>query len=251
MEFNIGSVRTPAPLNAFELTGRVRSHVVQIDAPRLAAQPDALAAFLALREAARRDGIELEPYSAFRDFAAQAKIWNDKWLGKRPLYDRAGRLLDYASLDDAARMSAILQWSALPGASRHHWGSDIDVIDRAAVTADYRVRLLPEEYAAGGVFARLAAWVDQHAGEFGFYRPYARDFGGVSPEPWHLSYAPVAAPALAALTPTLLADALRDSAVLGKEQVLRHLDTLHARYVANVTPPPSRVLLIGSGRHLP
>ena len=31
-----------------------------------------------------------------------------------------------------------------------------------------------------------------YAGEFGFYRPYASDRGGVQPEPWHLSYAPVA-----------------------------------------------------------
>ncbi len=36
--------------------------------------------------------------------------------------------------------------------------------------------------------------------EFGFYRPYAVDRGGVHPEPWHLSYAPLAQQALAAFS---------------------------------------------------
>ena len=38
----------------------------------------------------------------------------------------------------ASECDAILLWSALPGASRHHWGTDFDVFDRAAVPPDYR-----------------------------------------------------------------------------------------------------------------
>jgi LAS superfamily LD-carboxypeptidase LdcB len=237
MEFNTAP-REPAPLNDLALTGRTRAHVEQCDAPRFAAHPAALAAFLAMRESAARDGVMMEPYSAFRDFEAQVKIWNDKWLGKRALYDRDGVLLDYASLDEPSRVAAILHWSALPGASRHHWGSDIDVIDRRAVPADYRVRLLPEEFAPAGVFARLDRWIARHAADFGFFRPYAHDRGGVCPEPWHLSHAPVAVPALDAMRVELLESALAASDVLGREFVLPQLTAIHRRYVLGVDEPP-------------
>ena len=70
-----------------EVTGRVRTHVVQYDAPRFAAHPDAAAAFLRLRAAAARDGIELRPYSSFRGYDAQARIWAAKHGGRATLYD--------------------------------------------------------------------------------------------------------------------------------------------------------------------
>jgi LAS superfamily LD-carboxypeptidase LdcB len=237
MEFSIGPLPSPAPLNALALTGRSREHVVQHEAPRFAAHPDAAAAFLAMRQAAAADGMDLEPFSAFRDFAAQTRIWNDKWQGRRTLYDRSGAPLDYAALGEAERVDAILLWSALPGASRHHWGSDIDVVDRSSVPPDYRIRLLPEEFAPGGVFARLHGWIAENAGRFGFFRPYEQDLGGVSPEPWHLSYAAVSVPALEALTVDVWADALRDSEVLGLDCVLPRLPELHRRFIANVTDP--------------
>jgi LAS superfamily LD-carboxypeptidase LdcB len=63
-------------LNELELTGRSRTHVVQLAEPRFAAQREAADAFLEMREAARRDGIDLQPYSSFRDFRTQLRIWN-------------------------------------------------------------------------------------------------------------------------------------------------------------------------------
>jgi len=45
---------------------------------------------------------------------------------------------------------AILHWSALPGASRHHWGTEIDVIDRAALADGRKAQLIPAEYGADG-----------------------------------------------------------------------------------------------------
>ena len=56
-------------------------------------------------------------------------------------------------------MRAILHWSALPGASRHHWGTEIDVIDRAALLHGQLAQLVPDEYAADGVFAKLGLWL--------------------------------------------------------------------------------------------
>ena len=88
---------------------------------------------------------------------------------------------------------AILRWSALPGGSRHHWGTDFDVIDAAAVPEDFRVQLTPEEVADRGVFGPFHCWLDERIAEgksYGLFRPYAVDRGGVAPERWHLSYAP-------------------------------------------------------------
>jgi LAS superfamily LD-carboxypeptidase LdcB len=224
-------------LNELELTGRVRTHVVQRDELGAAVHAAVLEPFLAMQAAARHDGIEIEIVSAFRDFAAQERIWNLKWAGQRPLYDAEGNVRDHAALAPAEIVEAILCWSALPGASRHHWGSEIDVIDRAAIAPDYRVQLLPSEVARGGVFHPLHCWLDRNMDRFGFFRPYRTFRGGVRPEAWHLSYASVSMVCVQALTPEMLADALRGSELLGKELVLARIDDLHARYVANVDGP--------------
>lgn len=224
-------------LNDLELTGRSRTHLVQLDDLHCALHRDVVEPFLALRTAAAQEGIDVRVFSAFRDFAAQLSIWNRKFSGQRTLYARDGGVLEHAALGMDELIEAILSWSALPGASRHHWGSDIDVYDAAAVAPDYRVQLLPDEFAAGGPFARLDRWLLEHAGRFGFFRPYDRDRGGVHPEPWHISHAPTALPALGRLSPGLIAEALQQSEALGREAVLERLDGIFQRYVVNVARP--------------
>ncbi|CAM5189250.1 M15 family metallopeptidase [Alishewanella longhuensis] len=91
-------------------------------------------------------------------------------------------------------------YSALPGASRHHWGTELDIYDAAAVPADYQPQLLPAEYASGGPFYKLAWWLECHAAEYGFFLPYKRYQGGVAAEPWHISYQPLAKPYQAAFS---------------------------------------------------
>jgi LAS superfamily LD-carboxypeptidase LdcB len=228
-------------LNPLELTGRSRTHVVQRDDLGGAFHADVIGPYLALHAAAARDGLDIGIVSAFRDFDAQVRIWNLKYRGKRPLYGRDGTPRSRDALPAGELIDAILCWSALPGASRHHWGSEIDVIDRAAVPEGYRIRLLPEEAAPGGVFFRLHQWLDLHMGEFGFYRPYRTDRGGVAAEPWHLSYAAVAAVAQSALTPEAVADALRSADLLGRDEILARLPLIFSRYVANVDLPDGAV----------
>ena len=224
-------------LNELELTGRARTHVVQRDDLNAAIHPRALDAFLAMKADAAAAGIDIAITSAFRDFEAQQRIWNLKWTGQRPLYDADGNLREHGALDTEQLIAAILCWSAMPGASRHHWGSEIDVVDRAAMPEGYRVQLLPAEAAPGGVFHTLHCWLDEHMARYGFFRPYRTYRGGVQPEAWHLSYAPVSSPALRALTPGLVAEALRASEMEGKERVLERVGELHARYVANIDEP--------------
>jgi LAS superfamily LD-carboxypeptidase LdcB len=227
---------TPPGLDALELTGRARTHVVELAVPRCTLHRDAVEPFLAMRGAALADGIDLEPVSSFRDFDRQLAIWNAKFRGERPVLDRAGRALEALALAPAERIEAILAWSALPGASRHHWGSDLDVIDRAALPPGVALQLVPVEFAAGGPFERLDAWLGANMHRFGFFRPYAEDRGGVSPEPWHLSFAPVSVPASEQLSVALLSEALRGSTpaaplLEGADAVLAALPGIHQRFV--------------------
>jgi LAS superfamily LD-carboxypeptidase LdcB len=224
-------------MNADELTGRTRSHIVQLEDPHCALHVDVVTPFLTLRAAAAEDGIVIEPFSAFRDFEAQVAIWNNKFSGKRPLYDQHGVAQDHAALSPGELVQNIMVWSAIPGASRHHWGTEIDVIDRASVPPDYDIKLLPGEYAPGGVFHRLNEWLDANMATFGFFRPYASYLGGVYPEPWHLSYAPVSVPALNAFSVEALRATLAESEVMGKDLVLAELPRFFSSHVVNICPP--------------
>jgi LAS superfamily LD-carboxypeptidase LdcB len=220
-------------LDAMEVTGRARTHVRQAWQPRFAARPEAADAFLALRDAALRDGIDLLPCASFRPFEAQLRNWNRKFSGQATLYDIDGRPRDHAALSPPELVHAILGWTGLPGASRRHWGSDIDVYDRAAMPPGYRLKLLPEEVAPGGVLERLHGWLDTHIAAYGFYRPYRNYRGGMFPEPWHLSHAASAQAALASLDIDVLRDALRTADMAGRETVLAMLPEIYAGHVLN------------------
>jgi LAS superfamily LD-carboxypeptidase LdcB len=231
-------------MNELELTGRARTHVIDLLDPGCTLHYEVAAALLAMRDAAAGEGIDLRVRSSFRDFATQLAIWNSKWRGERPLYDREGRPLLREQLEDSQVVEAILCWSALPGGSRHHWGSDVDVVDAAAIPDGYKVELLPTEYARGGLFEKLTLWLNAHMHEFGFFRPYRTEHGGVSPEPWHLSYAPVSLPALESLSLSMLRHVLEASEISGKSHVLTRLPEIYTRYLLSIDAPTAKPLII-------
>lgn len=224
-------------MNELELTGRARTHIVEMQQPTALLHYEVVASFLTMRDAAASDGIDLSARSSFRDFDTQLSIWNRKWQGERPIFDRQGRALERSKLADADAVDAILYWSAVPGGSRHHWGTDIDIVDAAAVPTGYTVQLVPEEYGANGIFARLSAWLEANMSSFGFFRPYRTDRGGVSPEPWHLSYAPVSLPALEALSLSTLRQVIEASSLAGKPYVLARLPEIYTRFLLAIDGP--------------
>ena len=184
-----------------------------------------------LKTAAGKAGFDLHIASGFRSFERQLAIWNGKASGQRPILDSDGQPLDRSSLTEKQLVWAILRWSALPGASRHHWGTDVDVWDRAAVSPGYALQLTAEEYGPQGPFAALSEWLTEHMGEYGFYRPYEKDFDGVAPEPWHLSYRPVAEIVSSTFQRRELAELLQRSDLLLKDTVLKHLDEIIDRFM--------------------
>jgi LAS superfamily LD-carboxypeptidase LdcB len=195
---------------------------------------EAGAAFEQLRKLANQRGIDLAIASGYRSFARQCAIWNAKVLGQRPVLDDHGLVIDMAELSDLEKVLAIMRWSALPGASRHHWGTDLDVWDRAAVSAEYCLQLVPEEYAPSGPFRALADFFSTSQFESsGFYRPYWGEHykGGVAPEPWHLSYRPLASRFEQRMSVTALAEVLVEQTFELKTVVLDNLDMLYQRFV--------------------
>lgn len=225
-----------------ELTGRSATHITPAGEPAIPLHRDVAAPFARMQEAASRDGITLSPVSGFRDFHKQAGIWNAKWKGTRRLHDIHGNPLDHSSLSGATLAHTILIWSALPGASRHHWGTDIDVIDAATRPAGYEVQLLPAEYAEGGYFHKLSRWLEQNMAAFGFFLPYKTFQGGISTEPWHISYAPISMPALRDLTLEVLRETVEESQIEGREEVLNILPGIYQRYVLNINLPDEELL---------
>lgn len=224
-------------MNELELTGRARTHVVELNNPRCMLHYEVAASFLAMRDAAAYEGIDLVARSGFRDFDTQLSIWNRKWNGERPMNDRNSQPIERGSLTDSDVVDAILWWSAIPGGSRHHWGSDLDVIDAAAVPTDYAVQLVPAEYASEGIFTRLNGWLDANMQRFGFFRPYRTDRGSVSPEPWHLSYAPVSVPALESFSLSMLRQVIEQSPIAGKPHVLARLPEIYTRFMLAIDAP--------------
>lgn len=155
------------------------SHLVKLEGNQLT--PKTAAAFCVMQTAALQDGIDLQLVSAYRSFERQQYIWEEKY--KR--YTAEG-------LPPKDAIDRILQYSTIPGTSRHHWGTDIDITDSNA--PNQKRVLVPEKFHNNGPFAPLRKWMEENANRFGFYLVYTNDASrtGFSYEPWHYSYLPEA-----------------------------------------------------------
>ncbi|HEF8772226.1 TPA: M15 family metallopeptidase [Providencia stuartii] len=212
------------------LTGRSTDHLVTLGGNHRL-QFNATKAFLAMQQAAAKAGFKLQSASAFRDFSRQQLIWNEKFVGKRPVLDKQSQPLDIALLTEGELCEAILHWSALPGASRHHWGTEIDVYDPLRLPADQSFQLEPWEYEDGGYFAELNQWLTDNMATYDFYRPFTAKDAGVAYEPWHISYWPLSHEAEQLLTPNVIASVLQQEEILGKTWLLDNIEYVFNRYI--------------------
>ncbi len=134
-----------------------------------------------MKAAADQAGIQLVIRSATRNFEYQRGIWERKW--QRP---------QYMGWQDIDKARDILTYSAMPGASRHHWGTDIDL------------NSFENEWFTSGEGADIYAWLTAHAADFGFHQVYddkSTGRTGYELERWHWSYLPTAGPMLDSLQP--------------------------------------------------
>lgn len=192
-----------------------------------------LSDFQALVGSAAEADIEIKIASGFRSFERQLLIWNNKFTGKTSIKNIDGESINISSLCDVEIVEAILLFSALPGASRHHWGCDIDVYAPNLLDGQ-SLQLEPWEYSSSGPMAKLSSWLIPNAGKYGFYFPYDSFRGGVAAEPWHLSYAVLAKQYQSSLSVDLLHALLLQTDIAGKEVIIEHLPKIFKRYINNV-----------------
>lgn len=140
----------------------------------------ALYAFAEMQDAAKKDGVNLLIVSGTRNFFDQKAIWEDKWNGWRLA---SGNFLSPEPEDDEEQAKIILQYSAMPGTSRHHWGTDIDI------------NSVSPYYFTTRQGQRVYQWLVQHGDEYGFCQTYTKKgeerSSGHEEEKWHWSYMPL------------------------------------------------------------
>jgi zinc D-Ala-D-Ala carboxypeptidase len=147
-------------------------------------QKDVIMAFQTMRRAAMLAGIDLKIISGTRNFWEQKAIWERKWTAN---------VNQYGTGADNARH--ILLYSSMPGSSRHHWGTDLDINS-----------LEPGYFKMGRGLAEIT-WLRKHAKDYGFCEVYSpRSTGrlaGYEPEAWHWSYIPLSSEYLKAYASTV------------------------------------------------
>lgn len=145
-------------------------------------QKGAYESFKVMHAAAKKDGINLTIKSAARNFNYQKGIWERKWTGATLLEGKDNASVAYKNHTE--RAIAILKYSSMPGSSRHHWGTDIDI------------NSFTNSYFETGKGKKEFDWLTANAYKYGYCRPYTKlgsdRNSGYQEEKWHWSYSPVA-----------------------------------------------------------
>ena len=126
-------------------------------------------AYVQMYDQALKDGITLSIISGTRNFYAQKYIWERKWE-------------KYNDLEPKERALKILKYSSMPSISRHHWGTDIDLVN------------LNNEFFNSGYGKKVYDWMKENAHLYGFYQVYTTKSNGrtgYNAEKWHWTYLPL------------------------------------------------------------
>lgn len=147
---------------------------------------EAAAAFLKMQKEAAKSKITLKIVSGTRTFADQKRLWENKWNGITPVNTDTNEYLPKPNLrkntlSKEQRALRVLEFTAMPSTSRHHWGTDFDL---------NRVDSSYWEKAKG---RKEYLWLHENAKKFGFCQVYSADrSNGYKEEKWHWSYLPLA-----------------------------------------------------------
>lgn len=169
-------------------------------------QKEADSAFILMKEAALLDGINIQIVSGYRNFEHQKSIWTRKY-----------NTFIADSLTPQQAINKIIEYSTIPGTSRHHWGTDIDIIDES-VEKPQSV-LNAKNFNESGTFYKLKLWLDENAERFGFYLVYTDTIGrkGFKYEPWHYSYLPISKEMLKQYQEIDIQKLLKEEKLVGSE----------------------------------
>jgi LAS superfamily LD-carboxypeptidase LdcB len=144
-------------------------------------QAPASKSFASMKKEAAKKGIQLHVTSGHRDYTKQLSIWNNK-------FDR----YQAKGLSGLETIKKITEYSAMPGTSRHHWGTDADILDISVLQP--KSPLNTNHYITSkGVYNKMYEWMQANAARFDFHETYTNDAArkGYEFEPWHYSYKPL------------------------------------------------------------
>lgn len=187
---------------------------------------EAFAAFTNMKKAALKDNISIQVVSSYRNFAHQNRIWERKYTS----FTQQG-------LSPEKAIQKIIEYSTIPGTSRHHWGTDMDLID--GNVAQPKSVLSPGHFEGHGSFVKFKKWMDDNSRDFGFYLVYTNAPGrkGFKYEPWHYSYKALSCDYLQAYRQLSLKDILNKEKLMGHEHFSdSFLDTYYAENILDINP---------------
>jgi len=159
--------------------------------------------FNQMKNTAKKEGINMKIVSGYRSFHRQKLIWNRKFLNNQK-----------QGLNPLENINKIIQYSTIPGTSRHHWGTDIDIIDE---NHNIKGDLLLEKNFYNNSFEPLRLWMEKNSFKFGFVLPYTKDLyrNGFLYEPWHYSYSELSVPFLKEYIKHKMIEEIYDPKILG------------------------------------
>ncbi|MDX2195314.1 MAG: M15 family metallopeptidase [Cytophagales bacterium] len=163
-----------------EIMGICRPDTLCTDEIKL--RHEAYDAFYEMYHSALRQGIYIHISSSYRSFYAQQKIWEKKYK----------QLATKGNVSTEDIVSNIVQYTAIPGTSRHHWGTDFDAVDGMGYLHENPLDTL--HYKSSGDYGYLYHWLTENAHKYGYHQVYTLDNKrqGFKFEPWHYSYKPLA-----------------------------------------------------------
>lgn len=172
-----GQAQDTTLISAEQLVGKKRpelfgnEYLLRIEAHEALAQ---------MQLAAAKDSIKIYVVSSYRGFEHQKKLWNKKFK----------KATDEGLTNEQA-LARCIEYSAIPGTSRHHWGTEVDLIDLNRPVLESPLE--QKEFAKGGNFEKLYNWLSIHAHEYGFFVVYDTNpiRKGFYYEPWHYSFIPL------------------------------------------------------------
>jgi LAS superfamily LD-carboxypeptidase LdcB len=189
-------------------------------------QKEAHESFLLMQKEALKSGIKIKIVSSYRSYERQKSIWSRKY--KQFLEE---------GLSPEKAILKIIEYSTIPGTSRHHWGTDIDIIDAAMQRP--KSALETAHFEGDGVYVKLKAWLDDHAGEYGFCIVYTNQEGrkGFKYEPWHYSFESISKPMLAQYRKIDIQSLLKEDKLLGSKFLTDYFIDRYIKYnILDINP---------------
>ena len=168
--------------------------------------PEVAKQFELMKSEAQKAGFKIHVVSSYRNYTYQNGIWERKYKA-----NQAKKIAAKQNIDK------IIEYSTIPGTSRHHWGTDLDIIDATkGIPSD---PLNEKHFNVGGSMHKFKLWLDENASKYGFYLVYTDNINrkGFKYEPWHFTYKAISKPMLDEYKKLNIKKVLQENKLLGSD----------------------------------